>query len=137
MVAHEIYSGSFQRRVVKPWGWEELWAETPSYTGKTLHIRAGHRTSLQYHDQKTESQCLVRGRARLLLENEHGHMEEVEMEPGRGYTIQPFRRHRLIALAHSDVVEVSTPEIGTTYRLEDDYDRADETEEVRSRPNRE
>ena len=33
-------------------------------------------------------------------------------------------------------MEVSTPETGTTYRLEDDYQRVNETEEVRSSSNR-
>ena len=32
------------------------------------------------------------------------------------------------------MLEVSTPEIGTTYRLEDDYARPDETEAVRTAP---
>lgn len=137
MVAQQIHSGSYQRRVIKPWGWEDLWAETPQYTGKTMHIRAGHRISFQYHDQKLESQCLIRGRAILLLEDDDGHIEEIEMEPGRGYTIRPLRRHRLIAIDDAEIVEVSTPEVGTTYRLEDDYDRGDETEDVRRRPNRE
>lgn len=48
------------------------------------------------------------------------------------YTIKPFRRHRLIAVCDADVIEVSTPEIGTTYRLEDDYARLHETEESRT-----
>jgi hypothetical protein len=30
-------------------------------------------------------------------------------------------------------VEVSTPEIGTTFRLEDDYQRPDETETLRKK----
>jgi len=34
------------------------------------------------------------------------------------------------------VLEVSTPEIGTTFRLEDDYARPDETESVREAPGR-
>ena len=36
------------RRVEKPWGHEEIWAETENYLGKLLFIRAGHRLSLQH-----------------------------------------------------------------------------------------
>lgn len=119
------------RRVEKPWGWELLWAETPNYVGKILHISAGKRLSLQYHDQKLETQYLMQGRVVLLLEHDDGSLREVPMEPGKGYTIYPFQRHRLIALEDSDIVEVSTPETGMTYRLDDDYQRPDETEAMR------
>jgi hypothetical protein len=44
------------------------------------------------------------------------------------------QRHRLCAAPDRDVTifEASTPEIGTTYRLEDDYARTHETDEVRT-----
>jgi mannose-6-phosphate isomerase len=121
----------YARRIDKPWGWETLWAVTPQYCGKILHIKAGRRLSLQYHDQKTETQCLIRGRALLIIEDADGALREIEMEPGKGYTILPFQRHRLVGIEDADVVEVSTPETGTTYRLEDDYARPHETETVR------
>lgn len=121
------------RRIEKPWGWELLWAETESYCGKLLYIRAGHRISLQYHDEKLETQCLLTGRALLVIEDAAGVLREIEMERDVGYTIHPFQRHRLIALDDIEVVEVSTCETGTTYRLDDDYGRPDETEELRAR----
>ena len=135
-----IAEGSIQphgRRITKPWGWELLWAETPFYCGKTLFITAGRRLSLQYHDQKTETQCLIRGRARLQIGDGQGVLSEIEMEPGKGYTIHPHHLHRIVAVEDAEIVEVSTPEIGTTFRVEDDYCRPDETEDLRRRPNRE
>jgi mannose-6-phosphate isomerase len=124
------------RRIEKPWGWEIVWAECASYTGKLIHIRAGLRLSLQYHDQKLETQCLLSGRAILVAEGADGSLHEVSMEKGLGYTVQPFQRHRLIAIEDSEIIEVSTAETGTTVRLEDDYLRANETEAVRTLPNR-
>ena len=41
------------------------------------------------------------------------------------------QRHRLAGITDCDVVEASTPEIGITERLEDDYKRPDETEDMR------
>ncbi len=58
------------------------------------------------------------------------------MEKEKGYTIAVGQRHRLHAIEDSDIMEVSTPEIGNTIRSEDDYNRGDETEEVRKDPNR-
>ena len=120
-----------QQRVKKPWGWEILWADTPDYCGKLLHINAGERISLQYHDAKVETQCLVSGRALLVLEAADGVLLEIAMEPHKGYTIVPFQRHRLIAIEDAEIVEVSTPERGTTFRVHDDYGRPDETEAQR------
>jgi mannose-6-phosphate isomerase-like protein (cupin superfamily) len=124
------------RRVDKPWGWEVIWADGEQYTGKLLHIFAGKRLSLQYHDDKTETQCLLSGKAALITEGPDGSLCEILMEPGMGYTVEPYQAHRLMALEDSDIVEVSTPERGTTVRLEDDYSRSDETEAMRALPGR-
>ena len=118
-------------RVDKPWGYEILWAESRHYTGKLLHIDAGKRLSLQYHDEKIETQCLVSGRALLIAEDAEGRLREIDMEPGKGYVIRPFQLHRLIAVEDAEIYEVSTPESGTTVRVEDDYRRPDETEAIR------
>jgi mannose-6-phosphate isomerase len=126
-----------QLRVVKPWGWEIIWAVTPEYTGKFIHILAGKRLSLQYHSEKLETQCLVAGRVTLVRGTaDGGGLFETEMKAGHGYTIERGQIHRLIAHEDSDVVEVSTPELGTTVRLEDDYQRPDETEAMRALPQR-
>src|SRR3990167_6114255 len=42
-----------------------------------------------------------------------------------------LQRHELAGITDCDVVEASTPEIGITERLEDDYKRPDETEDMR------
>ena len=48
------------RRVEKPWGYELIWAETETYVGKLLLVRAGHALSLQYHEMKDESWLVQR-----------------------------------------------------------------------------
>jgi mannose-6-phosphate isomerase len=124
------------RRVEKPWGYEILLApEGVPYTAKLIHVRAGKRLSLQIHDEKVETQTVVAGRGVLLLEGPDGELHEIAMQPGVGYHVAPGQRHRLCAAADEDVTvfEASTPERGTTYRLEDDYARPDETDERRER----
>ncbi|MDQ3809015.1 MAG: cupin [Chloroflexota bacterium] len=122
------------RRVEKPWGYEILLspADAP-YTAKLIHVRAGKRLSLQTHDTKVETQTLVGGRGILVLEGPDGELHEVAMRPGLGYHIAVGQRHRLCAAPDEDatVFEASTPERGVTLRLEDDYARPDETEELR------
>lgn len=125
------------KRVEKPWGYEiHFVPDNLPYMGKILHIKAGKRLSLQVHDQKMESWYLLNGKVTMILENTQGKLEEINMEKGVGYTTQIGQKHRLAGIDDSDVLEVSTPEIGNTYRLEDDYARPTETEEMRKDPNR-
>ncbi|MBV9897162.1 MAG: cupin [Chloroflexi bacterium] len=122
------------RRIEKPWGYEILLSppDVP-YTAKLIHVRAGKRLSLQLHDVKVETQTLVAGRGILVLEGDDGELHEIDMQPGVGYHVAVGQRHRLCAAPDADatVFEASTPEAGTTLRLEDDYARPHETEEVR------
>jgi mannose-6-phosphate isomerase-like protein (cupin superfamily) len=122
------------RRVEKPWGYEVLLSPPDApYTAKLIHVRAGKRLSLQLHDAKVETQTLVSGRAFLVLEGPDGQLHEVAMEKGVGYHVAVGQRHRLCAAPDEDAVifEASSPELGVTYRLADDYARPDETEEMR------
>jgi len=125
---------SYIKRIDKPWGFEMHW--TPSdlpYMGKILHIDAGKRLSLQVHDQKQESWTLMKGQAKVVWEDSEGNLIETELQPGVGYTCALGQKHRLCGITDCDVIEVSTPELGTTLRLEDDYKRPDETPEQRAK----
>jgi len=125
---------SYVRRIEKPWGYELHWVpENAPYMGKILHINEGKRLSLQLHDQKQESWLLMNGRAVVIWANNQGELIETELEAGNGYTTKTGQRHRLVGMTDCDVVEVSTPELGTTWRLEDDFARPDETPEQRAR----
>lgn len=127
-------NAAYSRRIDKPWGYEIHWApETVPYMGKIIHIDAGKRLSLQVHDKKQESWMIVNGRGKVIWEDKDGNLIETELEAGKGYTCALGQKHRLMGITDCDIIEVSTPEIGTTYRLEDDYKRPDETEEQRKK----
>jgi mannose-6-phosphate isomerase len=120
-------------RIEKPWGWELHWTPTElPYLGKVLHIDAGARLSLQSHDSKSESWWLLSGRVKLIWDNPNGELVETELEPGYGYTCVVGQRHRLVGITDCEIIEVSTPEVGTTFRHEDDFGRPHETPEQRT-----
>lgn len=115
-----------ERRIIdKPWGREEIWAETDRYVGKHLFINSGARLSRQYHERKDETIRVLKGT--LVLEIGQGDkMERIFLSPGSSYHISPKTIHRFGADATSVVlVEVSTPELEDVVRLEDDYGRSD------------
>lgn len=125
---------SYLKKVEKPWGYELHWTpENLPYMGKVIHVKKGARLSLQVHDKKQESWFLINGRGKVIWENEKNELIETELEKGKGYGCALGQRHRLAGITDCDIVEVSTPEIGTTFRLEDDYKRPDETEEQRKK----
>jgi mannose-6-phosphate isomerase len=124
----------YVKRVDKPWGYELHWVrEDAPYMGKILHVNAGARLSLQLHDEKQESWLLLNGQAKVLWDNSQGNLVETDLQPGLGYSTAVGQRHRLVGVTDCDVLEVSTPERGTTWRLEDDASRPNETPEQRKK----
>ncbi|HTM68869.1 MAG TPA: cupin [Candidatus Binatia bacterium] len=122
----------FAKRIEKPWGYEVLYTHPHAgRVGKILFIKAGRRLSLQYHDAKEETLCLVTGKAIIWLENEQGEIEHKQMQPEVGYTVSLMQKHRVEAVDDSLVIESSDVERGNTFRLEDDYARGTETEDIR------
>lgn len=122
----------YQLKIEKPWGYELiLTPDSSAVVGKILHVNAGCRLSLQYHDKKEETLTLLSGEALLILEDGNEQLQEIKMESQKGYLIKPFQKHRLKGIGDCDVLETSTKEEGQTIRLEDDYHRETETEEER------
>ena len=111
------------RRVEKPWGYEHIWAETPRYVGKILHITAGQRLSRQYHNRKDETFLVQSGEMDLEL-GDGADRKTLRMRAQESFHCPPGTIHRMVAVTDVDVVEVSTPELDDVVRLEDVYGRA-------------
>lgn len=122
----------FQKKVEKPWGYEIIYTpdDAPA-VGKIIYVNAGERLSLQYHDEKMETLCLIDGKALITLGDKDGETIEENMELNKGYFMRPGQIHRVSALSNITFIESSTPETGNTFRLQDDTNRPTETEEMR------
>ena len=108
------------RRVEKPWGYEDIWAETQGYVGKLLHINAGHRLSKQYHEVKEETVYVIKGT--LYNYEEDGSITKITA--GKTFHVNVGQIHRFGAAETSvELIEVSTPHLEDVARLEDDYKR--------------
>lgn len=118
------------RMVEKPWGHEEIWAETKSYLGKILVINPNHRLSRQYHNFKEESFRVLSGVLTLEI-GEGDNIVPIIMEAGDCFHCSPKTIHRMVCekIRNSravEVLEVSTNPEGVKediVRLEDDYIR--------------
>lgn len=107
----------------KPWGREIWFANLAGYVGKILEVKKGARLSLQYHEKKTETQYVFKGKVKLTVGPDKNTLQEVTLNQGDKYDILPYTVHRIEGLEDSAIFEVSTPELEDVIRLADDYGR--------------
>ena len=111
-------------KVDKPWGYELIWAETDTYVGKILFVRAGESLSLQFHRQKDESWLVYSGRARVEMAAPGEKLPRAEVVgAGAAFRIKPGTVHRVTGVEDTTIIEVSTPFLEDVVRLEDRYGR--------------
>lgn len=111
------------RFVDKPWGHEEIFAETDGYVGKILFIRAGESLSLQYHRVKEETLRVLSGRVEFTAGDDADNLESFELEAGEVFHVPPGTVHRMSAVSDCELLEVSTPHLDDVVRLDDRYGR--------------
>jgi hypothetical protein len=110
-------------RIEKPWGYEIWYAWTEQYVGKIIHVNAGFKLSLQYHELKDESSYLLRGRMLLTRGGRPDALTVTEISEGHTWRNRAREIHTIEALEDSDVLEVSTPHLQDVVRLQDLYGR--------------
>ena len=111
------------RTVAKPWGHEEIFAETASYVGKILFIRAGEALSLQYHERKEETLRVLDGELEMSFGPKIGSLSSLRMTAGDVFHVAPGELHRMSALSDCRLLEVSTAYLDDVVRLDDRYGR--------------
>ncbi len=118
-------SGPFDVRMVpKPWGHEIIWAHTDRYVGKILHVKAGEKLSIQYHERKDETVYLLRGEMKYWVQLPGDtELRDQRLVAGQSFRITPLTVHAIEAVTDIDVLEASTPELDDVVRLQDRYGR--------------
>ncbi len=111
--------------ILKPWGKEIWFANQPGYAGKILCLNDGHRYSLQYHERKTETQYVLKGKIKLLIGPSEDALEEIILNPGEKFDVFPGTIHRAQAIeGDAELLEVSTSDLDDVVKLADDYGRS-------------
>jgi mannose-6-phosphate isomerase len=130
-----LFFSSYQSlyRVEKPWGYE-LWinGQHPSYALKEIYLKAGAKTSLQYHNFKQETNVLFRGQTKLhyKINNEVNNdnvslldLGSVELGSISSIDVMPGVLHRLEAVTDILLYETSTAHLDDVVRVQDDSNR--------------
>ncbi len=113
-----------QKIILKPWGYEEIWANTQNYAAKVLHIDSGKRLSLQYHVQKEETVRVLSGKLMVISGRNKSQLETHILRAGETFHVEPGLIHRFCAHEGPvEILEVSTPHLGDVVRIDDDHGR--------------
>jgi mannose-6-phosphate isomerase-like protein (cupin superfamily) len=123
--------------VRKPWGHEVWYTENlpdPGYAVKQIHMLAGHKSSLQSHRRKAETNFVIDGEATVLngvpapgdtsLTVDVAALPLAAHPAGTGWSSAPNVLHRVIANSAYTAIEVSTPELDDVIRWADDTGRS-------------
>ena len=136
---HSVSEGIFVTRakdlyrVAKPWG-HEIWinGQHPGYALKQVFIKAGTKTSLQYHNFKIETNVLFQGKAKLHyksnpnVQNDNVISDDIStmaISPVSSIEVAPSTLHRLEAITDILLYETSTPHLDDVVRVQDDSKR--------------
>jgi mannose-6-phosphate isomerase len=122
------------KRVEKPWGHEIWLTGDPSkvFAFKRILLKAGNKTSLQFHRVKRETNFILNGVAALHFNPDPSvtadafqarQVDTTRLEGPCVADVFPGLVHRLEAIEDLLLYEVSTPELDDVIRLADDAGR--------------
>jgi mannose-6-phosphate isomerase-like protein (cupin superfamily) len=110
-------------KIEKPWGYERWIEVNKNYVVKELFMKSGNCCSLQYHEKKHESFYVIKGQIKFYIGENAQNLQEMILEEGHFYTIEPFVVHRMEALVDSLYLECSTNFLDDVIRIQDNYGR--------------
>ena len=110
----------------KPWGYEDLLYQGPSYVLKKLFMSSGESCSLHFHNVKHETMLVFSGKLKIEIGESKSSLIAKDYLPGDIVIIEPGVIHRMTAIEDCIYFEASTPELDDVVRIEDRYGRAEQ-----------
>lgn len=106
-------------QIKKGWGFEIVFANNEHYCGKLLVFeRAGAKTSLVFHKEKSKSWFINSGSFRITyIDVATGELKTAELKEGQTADFGPLGPHQLEALADGSIIF----EVGTADYVEDRF----------------
>tara|TARA_B100000029_G_scaffold7344_1_gene7771 strand:- start:1849 stop:3060 length:1212 start_codon:yes stop_codon:yes gene_type:complete len=120
-----IYKDTLDTKIERPWGFFQILLETSSTKLKLIKVMPKQKLSLQKHKFRSERWHVIKGRAKVLRDN-----EKFTLELGDTIDIEKSQTHSLENVEDEplEIVEIQTGEYlgeDDIIRLEDIYGRAD------------
>ena len=107
------------KKIDKPWGFFKKLTDNEKTTVKIISINAENRTSLQFHEHRSEKWYVLSGKGYAM------NPDKTKINPGDELFISRTTVHRLEAITDMVILEISFGDFDELdiKRLEDDYDR--------------
>jgi len=120
-----IYKSTLDKKIERPWGSFQILLETSSTKLKLIKVMPKQKLSLQKHKFRSERWHVIKGRAKVVRDN-----EKFTLELGDTIDIEKSQTHSLENVEDNplEIVEIQTGEYlgeDDIIRLEDIYGRAD------------
>ena len=120
-----IYEDALDTKIERPWGFFQILLETSSTKLKLIKVMPKQKLSLQKHKFRSERWHVIKGRAKVLRDN-----EKFTLELGDTIDIEKSQTHSLENVEDEplEIVEIQTGEYlgeDDIIRLEDIYGRVD------------
>tara|TARA_B100000287_G_C19971646_1_gene518761 strand:- start:58 stop:393 length:336 start_codon:yes stop_codon:yes gene_type:complete len=107
------------KKILKPWGYEEIIELNKYYCLKKLFMKKNHRCSLQYHNKKIETIIIIKGKLKVQIKSKIKSFRQGDI-----FTIKPKVIHRMQAVSgNCTYLESSSIHLKDVVRLDDDYSR--------------
>ena len=111
------------RKILKPWGYEQILEKNKKYVVKKLFMKKNHRCSLQYHKVKLETVYVLSGILKFQIGSKINNLKTKILRPGDCVSINKKKIHRMHALKNTYYLEASTPDLDDVIRIKDDFNR--------------
>ena len=110
---------NLEKKINKPWGYFEQLTDNEKSTVKIISINEGNRSSLQFHEHRSEKWYVLSGEGYAMNPNKR------KINPGDKIYISKTTVHRLEAVTDMKILEISFGNFQESdiKRLEDDYNR--------------
>ena len=118
----------FHTTVYRPWGSYTELEKGERYRIKRITVQPGQALSLQMHYHRSEHWVVIKGTAKVILENENGELKEYFVHENESIYVPKTTKHRLInpGKVPLEIIEVQVGEYveeDDIVRFEDVYDR--------------
>ena len=119
-----IYEDTLNTKIERPWGYFQILMESSSTKLKLIKVMPRQKLSLQKHKFRSERWHVIKGRAKVVRDNEKFTLElgdTIDIEKSQTHSLENVEDHPL------EIVEIQTGEYlgeDDIIRLEDIYGRA-------------
>jgi len=118
----------FHTTVYRPWGSYTELERGERYKIKRITVKPREALSLQLHHHRSEHWVVVKGTAKVVLEDDHGELQEFFVHENESIFVPKSRKHRLInpGKIPLEIIEIQVGEYveeDDIVRFEDKYER--------------